>query len=559
MNSCYTFITSLNINQVILANYSHLIPIVLSLFLALFVFIKTKFNLFSKIFLFFVITFSLWLIGDLITWTFYNYGLIYASWAPLDLLEIIFYILGLYFVLVFTNQKDISLFKKIFLVLLVFPAFYITITKQSVLGFDQSQCEALGNNLLSTYKLVVESLLLLVMLYYMVVPFIKKLSWEKKKASLIMVGSMFLFLSIFGVTEYISSITGVYEYTLYSLFLLPIFLIAIIYSVFELDIFNFHMLGTQYLVVGLVILMGGQLFFVNGTTDQLLTILTTIITIGLSIILFRNLKRESDQRIHIEQLSEIIKQSKKQVEETNKQLGKANEKLKSLDQLKTEFLSLASHQLRSPLTAIKGYTSMLLEGDYGKIDSKAKETIERVFESSNNLTIVVEDLLNVAKIEQGGMKYEMASFNLSDVARKETQDLSITAEKKGLKLSFEEVGAEDCTTVGDKDKIRQVVLNFIDNSIKYTKEGEIKVKVERKGEKVVFSVKDTGMGMTEEIKETLFQKFARGEGGRMNSSGSGLGLYLAKEIAEAHKGRVWVESKGKGKGSTFFMELDAIK
>jgi signal transduction histidine kinase len=108
---------------------------------------------------------------------------------------------------------------------------------------------------------------------------------------------------------------------------------------------------------------------------------------------------------------------------------------------------------------------------------------------------------------------------------------------------------------GDKEKIRQVVLNFIDNAIKYTKTGSVDVSVHKNGDKVVFAVKDTGMGMTPEIKATLFQKFARGDGARMNTTGSGLGLYLAKEIVEAHKGRVWVESDGAGKGSTFAMEL----
>ena len=112
----------------------------------------------------------------------------------------------------------------------------------------------------------------------------------------------------------------------------------------------------------------------------------------------------------------------------------ANEKLKSLDKLKTEFVSLASHQLRSPLTAIKGYTSMLLEGDYGEINPEAKQTIDRVMQSSNNLTLVVEDLLNVSKIESGGMKYVMEKFDFGELARKTTEELSINAEKRGLKL-----------------------------------------------------------------------------------------------------------------------------
>ena len=242
-----------------------------------------------------------------------------------------------------------------------------------------------------------------------------------------------------------------------------------------------------------------------------------------------------------------------------KELGDANEKLKSLDKLKTEFLSLASHQLRSPLTAIKGYASMVLEGSYGEINPQAKEAIDRIFQSSNNLAIVVEDLLNVSKIEQGGMKYEMAPFNLSEMVSNMAKDLSITASKKNLSLTCSIDDGEDSMVNGDKEKLRQVVLNFIDNAIKYTKEGSIVTSVKHVGDKVIFAVKDTGMGMTPEIKETLFQKFARGDGARMNTSGSGLGLYLAKEIVAAHHGRVWVDSDGPNLGSTFSVELDAVK
>jgi len=242
-----------------------------------------------------------------------------------------------------------------------------------------------------------------------------------------------------------------------------------------------------------------------------------------------------------------------------KELQDANEKLKGLDKLKTEFVSLASHQLRSPLTAIKGYLSMIIEGDYGELNNELKEPIDRVFESSKNLTTIVEDLLNVSKIEQGGMKYSMEPFNLSELARDEVKDLSVNAEKKGLKICFESDGDNLCIVNGDKEKIRQVLLNFIDNSIKYTKTGGINISVKNNENKVLFSIKDTGMGMTPEIKETLFQRFSRGDGARMNTTGSGLGLYLAKEIVEAHKGRVWVESEGPDKGSTFNVELDAIK
>lgn len=558
LNTCYQFINS-QTEIVLMVKYSHIIPIFLILFLGFFVLIKAKLNLFSRIFFIFIFIFAIWLIGDLILWTQSNYFLLYAVWAPLVFIEIIFYIFGIYFALLFINKNDISIITKTFLFLIALPPFVITVMGLSVTGFNQSICEANNNSFLDVYKLIAEAILLLVLLYYIIKSFLGKKDVKNKKSNIVVLGSMFLFLAIFGATEYISAITGIYEYNLYSLFLLPIFLLVIIYAVFELDIFHFNILGTQYLVVGLTILGTGQLFFVNGWTDRLLTILTVTMTVGLSIILFRNFKRESDQRIHIENLSLMLGQSKMRLEESKIEIEDVNEKLKSLDKLKTEFVSLASHQLRSPLTAIKGYTSMLLDGDYGEINKEAKETIKRVMESSNNLTLVVEDLLNVSKIESGGMKYEMTKFDLVEVASSMAKDLSVTVENKGLKLIFLSNGVNDCMVNGDKEKIRQIVLNFIDNSIKYTKTGEIKVKVERVNDKIVFSVADTGMGMTPEIKESLFQKFARGDGARMNTSGTGLGLYLAKQIVEAHKGRVWVESEGPGKGSTFFMELDALK
>ncbi|MFA5933706.1 MAG: HAMP domain-containing sensor histidine kinase [Candidatus Paceibacterota bacterium] len=242
-----------------------------------------------------------------------------------------------------------------------------------------------------------------------------------------------------------------------------------------------------------------------------------------------------------------------------KYLKEVNEKLKGLDKLKTEFLSLASHQLRSPLTAIKGYTSMLLEGDFGKVTAQQKEMIDRVFQSSQHLTKVVEDLLNVSKIEQGGMKYEMAPFDMNKVACDLSNDLTVSAQKKGLELTCENDHQESYMINGDMEKIRQVVLNLIDNSIKYTEKGFIKVSLSKNNGKVLFAVSDSGMGMTPEIKASLFQKFSRGEGGKVNTGGSGLGLYLAKEIVEAHHGRVWVESAGLGLGSTFIVELKGVE
>jgi signal transduction histidine kinase len=240
------------------------------------------------------------------------------------------------------------------------------------------------------------------------------------------------------------------------------------------------------------------------------------------------------------------------------ELKAANLKLQELDKLKTEFLSLASHQLRSPLTAIKGYTSMLLEGSFGQITDSQKEAIDRVYQSSSHLAKVVEDLLNVSKIEQGGMKYQMAAFDLEKAAKDLATDLSITAEKKGLKLEFVTDNKAPYTIYGDMEKLRQVLLNIIDNAIKYTQTGSITVSLKEAAQAgyIVLGVTDTGMGISPEEKEKLFQKFSRGEGGKTNTGGSGLGLYLAKTIVEAHKGHIAIDSPGVGKGSTFSIEFE---
>jgi len=553
-NTCY-----ISSEVIKLAYYSHLIPIFFSLMLGFLVYFKSPKNILSKIFFSFTIIFSLWLVADLVTWVSNNYNLVYALWAPVDYLETCMYIVGLYFIIVFVNKSEIFRWQKILLFLLALIPFLIKITNNSVLGFTHSVCEGVNNGFLLNYRFFVEILVILLIFIHIFIPFFKKNVLYSRKSHLLITISMLLFLLIFGLTSYLSAVTAYYELNLYALFVIPIFLMVITYAVFTLDIFNLKIISTYFIVFGFIILSASQLIFITSTTNIILSLVSILLSFILSFILLKNLKKESNQRIYIEKLSVELEKSKKRLEETNIHLEDANERLKSLDKLKTEFVSLASHQLRSPLTAIKGYLSMVLEGDYGDIEPKTKGALERVMESSNNLTLVVEDLLNVTKIEQGGMQYKMEKFDFGEEVKKETVDLSITAEKKGLKLICNIPEDQKYQINGDKEKLRQVLINIIDNSMKYTKEGQIEVSLRKNNDKILLSIKDTGAGIAKEIIGTLFQKFSRGDGAKLNSSGSGLGLYLVKEIVEAHKGRAWVESEGLGHGSTFFVELNEEK
>jgi signal transduction histidine kinase len=555
VNTCYAQTQTGTI--ISFAGYAHLLPAVMMLPLAFFILIKSKFNFFAKTFFAFVFFFCLWLVGDHILWTSNNYDLIHSVWTFLDYTEVVFFVLGLYFILVFLRERDISIATKVLLFILTLPALIASFLGYSTTAFYHPLCESLNSNFITYYKLGVEAFVVGIILVNLIVHIFRKYNKQDKKADIVVMSTIFIMLAGWGVAEYLASSTGNYEIHLYAMFSLPIFVVILVYAIFELDIFHFKILGTYYLVAGLVLLVGGQLFFVEGGIDTTLTTVTLLATVAICTLLFINLRKESEQRKHIEHISTLLAKSKTRLEETNFNLEKINQRLRVLDKMKTEFLSLASHQLRSPLTSIKGYSSMLSDGDFGTLSEKQKEAIGRIFKSSKHLTVVVEDLLNVAKIEQGGMQYVMKDFDIDKVVQDLVHDFEINAKEKNLAISFEKDNNPPYKTHGDPEKLRQVIMNFIDNSIKYTKAGSIVVGLKKDiaSKKIIFYVKDTGMGISPEIKGTLFQKFARGIGGKMDATGSGLGLYLAKEVVAAHRGRVWAESEGLGKGSTFFMEL----
>ncbi|MFH1456619.1 MAG: ATP-binding protein [Patescibacteria group bacterium] len=246
---------------------------------------------------------------------------------------------------------------------------------------------------------------------------------------------------------------------------------------------------------------------------------------------------------------------KKEVERATHDLRIANEHLKQLDRAKTEFISVTSHQLRTPLTGIKGYLSMFLEGDFGKLRPEQKKIMLDVFNNSNRLVRLVNIFLNVSRIESGRLKLQKSKFNLYSLVDEISRELKLEADKKKLILEVVKP-KEEIYVLADRDKIADVVLNLIDNAIKYTEKGSIKACVMMNKEKARVEVKDSGVGISKEEAKELFNKFVRGKKiAQINTSGTGLGLFIAKKIIELHGGKIWVESDGEGKGSTFVFEI----
>ncbi|HVE80830.1 MAG TPA: HAMP domain-containing sensor histidine kinase, partial [Candidatus Dormibacteraeota bacterium] len=243
------------------------------------------------------------------------------------------------------------------------------------------------------------------------------------------------------------------------------------------------------------------------------------------------------------------------IQDATKRLKTANRHLKELDQAKDEFISMASHQLRTPLTTVKGYISMMLDGDVGKVGKDQKEFLEYAYGGAQRMVHLISDLLNISRMEAGRFMIERTAVDLQKMAQEETTQLQTHAKEKGLKLEFIPPAKPLPTLNVDEDKTRQVVMNFIDNALYYTKKGRITVTLERAGDQAVLKVQDTGIGVPKADQAKLFKKFFRAENAhKVRPDGTGLGLYLAKRVIADQGGTLIFES-AEGKGSTFGFKL----
>lgn len=229
---------------------------------------------------------------------------------------------------------------------------------------------------------------------------------------------------------------------------------------------------------------------------------------------------------------------------------------KMVERMKTEFVSLAAHQLRTPLSAIKWTLRMMLDGDVGKITKEQKGLLEKSYDSNERMIGLINDLLNVSRIEEGRYVYDPKFICLDDLLEPIVERYKREAKKKGTKIEFKKQKKKTQKIKMDGEKINLSITNLIDNAVRYTPEGgTIIISLKKEKSDVVFTVKDSGIGIPKDQQNRLFTKFFRAANAiRKETDGSGLGLFICKNIVEAHGGKVWFESE-KGKGSTFHFSL----
>lgn len=524
--------------------YYALVPGMLSaLFLGLFVLLKGKNKIESMLYFILSLSFFIWGILNLILFAVVKSDMVMTFWSILILVEPLIYVFGFYFSYVFLVKKDISFFLKLLIFLLLLPLIIFIPTDFNLSGVDVSTCDAIEGPLALYYTYFLEILFILWIIIFSLIRYFKSDNREDKNKIRLFSFGIVLFLITFSSGNIIGSFTTDWVKSQYGYFGMPVFIGFLAYLIVKFKAFNIKLLGAQALVVGLAILIGSQFFFIRNNTNRILTGITLLVSAVFGYWLIRSVKDEV--------------RKKEELQKITNQLVAANAKLKQLDKAKTEFLSIASHQLRAPLTAVKGFASLMLDGSYGEVSGEQKDVLKKIFDSNERLVALTENLLNISRIEAGRMAFNFAPNNIEEVVNGVVGELKIGADKKNIFLHYEKPVQPIRPFMFDKNKMHEVVMNLIENAVKYTFEGGVTVKIQDTPDKLRLVVSDTGIGISQEGLKNISTKFYRTENARRSQAdGTGIGVYVVRKILEAHQANLNIFSQGEGQGSVFTVEMD---
>jgi signal transduction histidine kinase len=266
-----------------------------------------------------------------------------------------------------------------------------------------------------------------------------------------------------------------------------------------------------------------------------------------------------ENALSVQEVRDLNQNLEQRIDLATKELRTSNAQLQKLDQVKDEFISMASHQLRTPLTSIKGYVSMLMDGDVGAVTPEQKHLLEEAFMSSERMVRLIGDFLNVSRLQTGKFIIDKHPVDLAKVVGQEVDALEPNAAAHNLKFVYKKPKKIPEMNL-DENKIQQVIMNFCDNAMYYSKEhSKIQVKLAVVKNQIEFTVTDTGIGVPAAEQDQLFNKFFRATNARkQRPDGTGVGLFLAKKVIDAHDGKIIFEST-EGKGSTFGFRLPIKK
>ena len=438
----------------------------------------------------------------------------------------------LFFVLVFPQKKKIisaKLFKGLFISvgivlssLILFTSLLVENIKIQPWGFDVVYGKIFP--LFATFA----TLLMIIALINFIESYIKVKGFQREQLKYFFLGfGIFLIALIFFNVGFLI-FTGAEKYYRFGNYSAIFFLGFTAYAIAARQLFDIRVILSEILVGVIAIILFIQMMVAGPVWLKILNGSVFILFCLFGYFLVKSVIREIELRQEVEKLSSA----------------------------KSEFISIASHQLRTPLTTIKGYISMMLEKSYGQPPDKMEKPLENIYASNERLIKLVNDLLNLSRLEAGKIEFNPELTSLEELVSGIIKDLRINIEKKGLDIKIVKPSEPLPKIMLDQDKIRQVILNIVDNAVKYTREGGITIKLEKLNSEEQIKVSDTGEGMDEKEIQSLFRVFSRATAGiQLHTEGAGIGLYIARQFVEMHGGKIWAESPGKRKGSTFIVQL----
>lgn len=518
--------------------YSYIPILVLSLFVGLFIFFSSKSSQIHAVVFWFIFAFAFWVADVLILWTAAQVSLIMFFWQILALIETAMYLLGFYLVYSFGQVKETSWR---YLIALIIPFFLVAAavpTTYNVTSFDLQNCEAV-TGMLWNYLYIFEALGIFASAYIAISRFRKGeiVIALTRQYRFIVAGTLF-FLSGFTITNALGDATKLYSINLYGPIGMLVFVCFLGYVMVQYEAFGVKVLGARAVMTFLVVLISSQYFFVTSNINYVLVTFTLVLTFVFGYLLVKSVQREVEQRQHIEQLAS--------------ELEKANASQVTL-------IHFITHQIKGFVAKSRNIFSMALEGDFGPVGPELKPMLQAGFDSDTKGAGVIQEILNAANIKSGKVTYTMKPFDLRPLIEDTMNYLHASASEKNVKVSLD-LGASPMKILGDRAQLMNVFKNVIDNSIKYTPQGEVHISITPEpGKKMIlFAIKDTGIGITPEDMKNLFTEGGHGKDSvKVNVESTGFGLYIVKQIVDAHKGHVWAESEGAGKGTQFYVELPA--
>jgi signal transduction histidine kinase len=318
-----------------------------------------------------------------------------------------------------------------------------------------------------------------------------------------------------------------------------IYLALVAYAIMRYRLFNMKVLATELLIFTLWLFIFVRLILSQGYQDSLINAALLLVTLVVGVLLIRSVDREVEQR-------ELIEQQEKDLKAVNKQ--------------QENLLHFISHEIKGYLTKSEAGFAAIAQGDVGPVSAEVDNLANAALIEVRKGVRTVMDILDASNLKKGTMSYKKNVFDLKDVVVRVVDHLKPAADEKHLAIAMNIAWEVPCKINGDEEKIRDhVIRNLIDNAIKYTPAGTIKVEVSRKDATIRFSVQDSGVGITPDDMALLFTEGGHGKDSiKINVHSTGYGLFIAKTIVDNHGGKIWAESKGAGAGSRFVVELPAV-